>query len=318
MNITSALTKTRNRCLFLISIGLFISVSAQAQGLSISVPYAAGGPSDAVARLMGGKLSGSFGNAPVSIENRLGEGGLLGLSDFVSQPAGSQSVIFMNSSTFFLAVAKKPDLLEGIRPVSLVSLVPLVLVSSKSMDNVVSQAKQQGSLQIGVSSLGSSSHLCAAQLANALGVKLQATLFKGAGPLLGDLLAGKLETACIESNVAMPYFQQGKFKALAVSGEEGAPLFPSVPTFEQLKLAGVTRGQWSIIAAQTNAPKDLVAKVSKALQVALPAMAREPVLSSQGYSFVPSSFVSPEKAATFVQGEYARMKPYLGILANPN
>lgn len=305
---------------FLISIVAFSSIAftAQAQGLNILVPYAPGGPSDAVARVMATKLSSQFGNSPVNIETRLGEGGLLGLSDFVARPPGSSSVILLNSSTFFLAIAKKPELLEGIRPVSLISLVPLVLVSSKPLDMVISQAKQQGVLQIGVSALGSSSHLCAAQLANALGVKLQANIFKGAGPLLGELLSGKAETACVESNVALPYFQQGKFKALAVSGDEASTILPGVPTFEQLKLNGITRGQWSIFAAQTNAPKDFVAKVSKSLQVVLPSLSMEPALSSQGYSFVPSSFVSSEKATLFVQNEYARMKPYLAILTPTN
>lgn len=291
-----------------------IAFSVQAQSLNILVPYAPGGPSDAVARSMGGKLSSFFGNAPVNVENRLGEGGLLGLSDFVSKPQGTSSVLLLNSSTFFLAAAKRPELLEGVRPVSLISLVPLVLVSSKPLDLVIGQAKQQGALQIGVSALGSSSHLCAAQLANALGVKLQANIYKGAGPLLGDLLSGKAETACIESNVTMNYFQQGKFKALAVSGEEASGILPGVPTFEQLKLNGITPGQWSIFAAQTSAPKDFVAKVSKALQAVLPSLSMEPALSNQGYSFVPSTFVSSEKATLFVQNEYARMKPYLAIL----
>jgi tripartite-type tricarboxylate transporter receptor subunit TctC len=303
---------------FLLSVVAFSSIvfSAQAQSLNILVPYASGGPSDAVARAMGAKLSSQFGNNPVNIETRLGEGGLLGLSDFVAKPPESSSVILLNSSTFFLAIAKKPELLEGIRPISLISLIPLVLVSSKPLDMVINQAKQQGALQIGVSALGSSSHLCAAQLANALGVKLQAIIYKGAGPLLGDLLSGKAETACVESNVTMPYFQQGKFKALAVSGEEASAILPGVPTFDQLKLSGITRGQWSIFAAQTNAPKDFVVKVSKSLQVVLPSLSMEPALSSQGYSFVPSSFVSSEKATLFVQNEYLRMKPYLAIL-NP-
>jgi tripartite-type tricarboxylate transporter receptor subunit TctC len=114
----------------------------------------------------------------------------------------------------------------------------------------------------------------------------------------------------------MPYFQQGKFKALATSGEEASAIFPGVPTFDQLKLSGITRGQWSIFAAQTNAPKDFVTKISTSLQVVLPSLSMEPALSSQGYSFVPSSFVSSEKATLFVQNEYARMKPYLLIL-NP-
>ena len=149
-------------------------------------------------------------------------------------------------------------------------------------------------------------------------MKLQAIVYKGAGPLLADLLAGKAEASCIESNVVMQYFQQGKFKALAVSGDEGSALLPGVPTFEQLKLNGVTRGQWSIIASQTSASKDFIAKVSKSLQAILPGLSKEPMLSSQGYSFVPGSFVSPDKAATFVQGEYSRMKPYLGILTPTN
>jgi tripartite-type tricarboxylate transporter receptor subunit TctC len=315
VNLTSILLKGRNFFLFMLGLGLLFTCSAHAQGLSIMVPYAAGGPSDAVARLMGNKLAGYFGGSPVNIENRLGEGGLIGLGDFTAQPVASQGVIFLNSSTFFLAVAKKPDQLDKIRPVSLVSLVPLVWVSSKPISALVEQAKQQGALQIGVSSLGSSSHLCAAQLANALGVKLQAIVYKGAAPLLADLLSGNADTSCIESNVVMPYFQQGKFKALAVSGEEGASLLPGIPTFEQLKLNGITRGQWSIIASQANASKDFVTKVSKALQVVLPGMSKEPMLSSQGYSFVPGSFVSPEKATSFVQGEFTRMKPYLGILS---
>ena len=150
MNISPMISKIRNFRLFAIALGLLFCFSVQAQGLNIMVPYAAGGPSDAVARIMGGKLAGFFGNSPTNIENRLGEGGVSGLSDFVSQSTGSQSLIFMNSSTFFLAVAKKPELLEGIRPVSLISLVPLVLVSSKSMDALASQARQQGALQIGV------------------------------------------------------------------------------------------------------------------------------------------------------------------------
>lgn len=305
---------------FLLSVIAFgsIAFSAQAQGLNILVPYAPGGPSDAVARTMGAKLSSFFGSNPVNVENRLGEGGLLGLSDFVAKPPGGSNVILLNSSTFFLSIAKKPELLEGIRPVSLISLVPLVLVSSKPLDLIINQAKQQGVLQIGVSSLGTSSHLCAAQLANAFGVKLQAVTYKGAGPLVADLLAGKAETACLESNIAMPYFQQGKFKALAVSGDEASAILPGVPTFEQLKFAGITRGQWSIFAAQTNAPKDFVSKVSKALQAILPSLSMEPALSSQGYSFVPSSFVSSEKATAFVQNEYARMKPYLTILSPAN
>ena len=315
MNVPPIFSKARILFLTVLGLGLLFSFSARAQGLSIMVPYAAGGPSDAVARSMGNKLTGYFGGGAANIENRLGEGGLLGLADFTAQPVGSQSVIFLNSSTFFLAVAKKPELLEKIRPVSLISLVPLVLVSSKPISVLVEQAKQQGVLQIGVSSLGSSSHLCAAQLANALGVKLQAIVYKGAGPLLQDLLTSNTEASCIESNVVMPYFQQGKFKALAISGEEGASLLPGVPTFEQLKLNGITRGQWSIIASQANTSKDFVAKVSKALQGVLPGMSKEPILSSQGYSFVPGSFVSPEKATSFVQGEFSRMKPYLGILS---
>ena len=116
----------------------------------------------------------------------------------------------------------------------------------------------------------------------------------------------------------MPYFQQGKFKALAVSGDEASTILPGVPTFEQLKFTGITRGQWSIFAAQTNAPKDFVSKVSKALQAILPSLSMEPAMSSQGYSFVPSSFVSSEKATAFVQNEYARMKPYLTILSPAN
>lgn len=284
-----------------------------AQELTILVPYAAQGPSDVATRALANNMSVKYPNG-VKVENKLGESGLLGLREFVDNSSIDSKLILLNSNTFLLAAAREPRLLEEIRPVSLISLSPMVLISNKPWGALVAEANAHKSLRLGISSLGSASHLCALQIAEAIGVKPDLVTYKGTAPLLSDLISKNIEYACLEMSSSLPlYISQGAIKAVAISTDEGAATLPSIPTFESLGVRNITKGQWSILASLGKSSEKFNLYSADAIRMALQVKLNIP---SGLFNFVPAEAVSNEKAINFVQRDFARTKPYLNRLSN--
>lgn len=281
-----------------------------AQALSVLVPYAAGGPSDVAIRELARGMSESY-PAGVNVENRLGQQGLLGLREYASSPSNDAKLIAIGSGTFFVAAAREPNLLNSIRPVSLLAIKPFVLIAPNSFQEFARQVSAQGELRIGISGPGTISHLCAAQLARAMRVPLAATndIYKGTAPLLQDLISKKQEHACLELTGISRLIKESRITAVAVSIPEGQKHLPGVPTFESLGLNGVTVGEWTFLAFRVGTPDDVINQTSEAIRKALSRNA-----SRLELDFVPPDMASPQVATSFIQREHERMKPFFPIV----
>lgn len=284
-----------------------------AQELSILVPYASQGPTDIAVRALARNMAIKYLKG-VKVDNKLGESGLLGLRDFVNDSSIDSKLILLNSNTFLLAAVKEPRLLEGIRPISLIALSPMVLISSKSWRTMVAEANQKKSIKIGTSAPGSASHLCALQLAEAIGVSPDLVSYKGTAPLLQELFANNIEYACIEMSASLPlYISQGNITAVAISSDEAIATLPNIPTFESLGVNNITKGQWSILASHAKSSDNFNLYSADAVRSALQQKLNVPIGL---FNFIPSEAVSNEKAIYFIQREFAKTKPYLSRLAN--
>jgi len=290
-----------------------IPIHLGAQELTILVPYAAQGPSDIATRALASNMAIKYPSG-VKVENKLGESGLLGLREFTEKSGTDSNLILLNSNTFLLAAAKEPRLLEAVRPVSLISLSPMALISNKPWSSIVAESTSLKSITVGISTPGSTSHLCALQVAEAIGVKPNLVVYKGAAPLLSDLIAKRIEYACLEMSASVPMFvSQGKISAVAISADEAIATLPNVPTFESLGIKNITKGQWSILASLEKSSVKFNVDSANAIRIALQGKLNIP---NGLFNFVPVEAVSNENAVNFVQREFARTKPYLSRLVN--
>ncbi len=292
-------------------LSAFTQLTVYAQELTIVVPYAQLGPSDAAMRAVAKNMAINYPNG-VKVENKLGDSGLLGLREFAEKSEVDSKLILLNSNTFYMAASKEPKLLDSIRPVSLISLSPMVLVSNKSWNALVKDAISNKSIKLGVSSPGSASHLCALQIAEAIGVEPQLVIYKGTGPLMADLLAQNVD-ACLETSSSVStYLKSGKFSIIALT-DEAALNFPNIPTFESLGVKNITKGQWAILASLAKSSEKFNADAANSIRLALQSKLDIP---DGIFNFVPANVVTNQIAVNFVQRDFVRTKPYLNRLAN--
>jgi tripartite-type tricarboxylate transporter receptor subunit TctC len=296
------------------------TADAQAQPLTLTVPYAPGGHSDVVARAMAMPIGSAWG-ASVFVNNQVGANGLVGLRQFAGRPPDEAGLLLFNLTSFLAAAASEPQLLDGVRPLTLLGISPMALVSragsGRLEEAVLAPARTTGVLRIATSGVGSASHLCAEQLAAAIGVRLQAQHYKGAAPALADLLAGQADLACMESPILLAQLLAGRLAALAVSDDEGQALMPGVPTLEQAGLQGITRGQWMVALVREGVEPVKAERMSRAVRAALGTESVVNLMRKVGILTIPPHAATPEAATSFIQREFGRLKPLLVVMKGP-
>lgn len=301
-------------------LALVCNQQAAAQTLTFNVPYAAGGPSDTVARSMAAPMASGVGGSVV-VANQLGDNGLLGLRSFSGKTPGEAGILMFSMSSFLAAAANEPQLLDAVRPLGLLGISPMVLVrratSGGVEEAVFAPARARGQLRMATSGAGSSSHLCGEQLAAGLGLRLEAVHYKGAAPALTEVLGGQAELACLDAPTVLQHVNSGKLSALAVTGAEGQSLLPGVPTFEQVRVEGVTRGHWYVVFVRDGLDARSLDASSRALRAGLASDAVTAALQRMGTVPVPPGAATAEAATAFIQREHARMKALLPLFKKP-
>ena len=234
------------------------------------VPFAAGGTSDTVTRLIGKELT-EIWKVPVVVDNRPGAGGNVG-SEMVAHSAPDGYTILMgtvathgiNASLY----AKMPyDPVKDFEPVSLVASTPSVLmvhpsVPVKSVADLVSYAKANpGKLNYGSSGNGSSHHLAGQMFTSMAGVNMVHVPYKGTAAAITDLLAGQIQLTFDTLPSAMPHVKAGKLKPLAVTSAQRYPALPNLPTVADT-LPGYEIGSWYGVLAPAGTPREVVKKLS--------------------------------------------------------
>jgi tripartite-type tricarboxylate transporter receptor subunit TctC len=270
-----SLAFTRRRALAALTIALpaarAFAQSWPAHAIKLVVPFPAGGSTDIVARMIGEKLSTALGQ-PVVIDNRGGAGGTLGSDIVAKAPADGYTMLIATSSTHAIAPSlytKLPyDPLRDFAPVSLIGTATILLVTNpslpvKSVAELIAYAKAHpGQLQFGSTGNGSVSHLTAEYFKSSAGIDMQHVPYKGDSPLSVDLIAGRVQVAFGTAVAFLPYVQQGKLNALAVTDAKPSPVAPNLPTVASSGLPGFEALQWFGILVPAGTPRDVVARLN--------------------------------------------------------
>ena len=278
---------------------------AQAQGSAANYPnapvkivvgFSAGGPTDLAARLVAAKLQIALGQSFV-VENRPGAGSNLA-SEIVARAAPDGYTLLMAAAPLsingYLYKNLKFDALRSFEPISQVMSAPCILAvrpnSAKTIAELIAMArKDPGKLSFSSSGAGGSQHLAGELFQQKANIHLIHIPYKGAAPALSDLLGGQVSMGFMTSLSSVPYFKEGKLRALAVASARRLPQLPDVPTMAEAGLPGVEIDSWSGLLAPAKTPPEIIDKLQRELTKALAAPDVNEMLRSQGAVVVGST-----------------------------
>ena len=296
----------------LITLLFFVSTSVLAQSypskpVRMVVGFVAGGPTDALARIVALRLSGALGQQVV-VENRGGADGIIG-ADVVAKSAPDGYTIFFASAGHAINAslyAKVPyRTVEDFDPITRIGESPNILavtpsLPAKDLRELIALAKAKpGELNYGATS--SPTHLATELLASNAGIKLTRVPYKGAAPAMQALMAGDVQIVLSGIGTMLPQAKAGRIKALAVTGAERSPLAPEIPTVVEsgLKYVATT---WYGLLAPAGTPRPVIDRLNQAARTSLDDPATKAQLAPQG---VVLQLSTPEEFGAFLRSEVA-------------
>jgi tripartite-type tricarboxylate transporter receptor subunit TctC len=287
--------------------------------ITIVVPFAAGGPTDTVTRLVAEAMSKDLGQQIV-VENVGGAGGTLGAGRVASaEPDGYTLLLhhigMATSATLYRKLAY--DTLNAFEYVGLVTEVPMTIVARKDFEpsdlkGLVDYVKaNKDTVTLANAGIGAASHLCGMLFMSAIQTPLVTVPYKGTGPAMTDLLGGQVDIMCDQTTNTTKQIQGGTIKAYAVTTPKRLDVLPDVPTTDEAGLPGMQVGIWHGLYAPKGTPADITERLSKSLQVAL----KDPNVAARFAELgtVPSSDADATPAAlkAKLESEIARWKPII-------
>jgi len=293
------------------------STQAQTRGfpnkpIKIVVPYAAGGPSDVVTRVVAQRMS-TFLGVPVVVDNKAGANALIGMEFVARQPGDGYTLVMFSQGGSVLNTAgreKMPyDLLKDFRAVGNMAVLAQVAAASnniqvKTLNEFVAYAKANpGKLSYGSSGIGGTPHLTSEWIKIISGIEMTHVPYKGTGPATADLIAGHIQLVYTEVPVLMEHIREGKIQALAISTRDRSPLFPNVPTVSESGFPQLTGANWFGLQVPSSTPTSIVNTLNDALVKSLEHPETRSALLAQGADPDPGP---PEKFDKFVRDELAR------------
>jgi tripartite-type tricarboxylate transporter receptor subunit TctC len=287
--------------------------------VKIMVSFAAGGPTDTVARIMSAKMTEVLGQT-VIVENRTGAGGNIG-ADVVAKAAPDGYTLLMATvSTHAInpgLYRHMPyDPIKDFAPVAQVGITPCVLavnpsVPAKNVQELIALVKANpGKYSYGSSGMGSILHLCGEEFKSmAGGLDAVHVPYRGSAPMMSDLVGGQIQFVFDALPTVLPQVQAGKIRALGGAMAERARAMPDLPTLQEQGVVGYECYTWNAILAPASTPAPIVARLSDAINKSL----ADPVvfkhLQDAGVDPTPGS--NPEKLGAFLKAELAKWAPII-------
>lgn len=252
-----------------------------ARSIRLIVPYAAGGPTDVIARLIASKIGPTLGQTVV-VENKPGAGGTIGVDNMVRAAPDGYTIALAAPGPLagMQTLMKVPYSLEDIQYLTLVARIPAVIaVNGKSkyttLQDLVDAAKEKpDALNYSSAGAGTTPHIGAELFKQEAGIKIVHVAYKGAAPAVTAVLANEVQMTMVDLTPVLPQVASGGVKVLAIAGKNRAPQLPNVPTTAEAGLPGVLMDtNYGIIA-----PRDTPPAVSKKLRDALVGALQDPEL----------------------------------------
>jgi tripartite-type tricarboxylate transporter receptor subunit TctC len=276
------------------------------------IPFAAGGPTDVLGRVVAAKMSESLGQQVV-VENVTGAGGQTGSKRVADAAADGYNFVIGTVGTHAQGqtLYKKPlyNSQTDFTPVGLIAQVPIVLIARKDLPvkdfkEFVTYAKaNQGKMQFGSAGAGSATHLGCVLLNYVIGVDITHVPYRGTGPAMQDLAAGRIDYLCEIVTTAKPQIDGGTVKGIAMLDTKRSPALPNLPTAEEQGTKDIVAYTWNAIFAPKNMPEPIVKKLNGAMLEAMHSPVVKDRLSSLGAEIVPDDRATPAALATLVKDE---------------
>jgi tripartite-type tricarboxylate transporter receptor subunit TctC len=290
-----------------------------ARPVQLIIPFAAGGPTDIVGRIMAAKMSELLGQQFV-VENRSGAGGNIGAEAVAKASPDGYTILMATVSTNAinpgLYTHMSYDAIRDFAPLGRIGVTPTLLLVNPSIPasdvkSLIALIKANpGKYNYGSSGVGSILHLCGEEF-KALAGDLEITHvpYKGSAPMDTDLLGGQIAMAFDATPTAMPLAKSGKLRALGAGMAKRLPAMPDLPTLQEQGLKGYECYTWNALLAPAGTPKPIVDKLNTTINKALADPAVFSALEKAGIDPTPGS--TPETTAAFVKAELAKWAPII-------
>jgi tripartite-type tricarboxylate transporter receptor subunit TctC len=290
-----------------------------ARPITIIVPFSAGGPSDAMARILAERMKVTLGET-VLVENVTGAGGSVGVGRAVRSPPDGYTISFGHLGTHVAngAIYKLGyDLVTDLEPVALLPSNPMIIVSKKavpatSLKELLAWLKAQPSPPTaGTAGAGSGSHIAGLYFENVAGVKLQYVPYRGTGPAMNDLVAGQIDLIVDQTSNSIAQVRAGNIRAYAITDSKRVDSASDIPTVDEAGLPGFHMTLWSGLWVPKDTPKDVVAKLNTAAVDALNDPAVRKQLESLGLQMPPKDKLTPDALGDWQKAEIAKWWPMI-------
>jgi tripartite-type tricarboxylate transporter receptor subunit TctC len=302
----------------------FIATAATAQEyptqtITMVVPFAAGGPTDTVGRLVAEKMSADLGQQ-IIVENVGGAGGTLGAGQVAAAEPDGYTILLYNmgmatSVTLYRNLDFDP--LADFGYVGLVTEVPMTLIARPDFEPADMAAfipfvKENGdAISMANAGIGGASHLCGMLLMQALDVPVVTVPYKGTGPAMTDLLGGQIDLMCDQTTNTTEQIAAGTVKAYAVTTPERLEILPDLPTMGEAGLTDVELTVWHGIWTPKGTPDAVNDRLSAALQAALADPDLIARLAELGTTPSPAADATPAALQAMTEADAARWKPII-------
>ena len=291
--------------------------------VTLIVPFAAGGPTDRVARDFADALHRTLGGQPIVIDNSAGAGGNIGAAKVARAAPDGHTLLLHNigmatAPALYRSLQFKP--LEDFEYLGLVSEVPMTVIGRHDLKaGSLPELRRlitadPGKLTLANAGVGSAAHLCGLLFQDALKAKLVSVPYKGTGPAMSDLLGGQVDLMCDQTTNTSAQIETGKVKAFAVTTTKRLPApaaIAKLPTLDESGLKGFNVTIWHALYAPKGTPKPVVDKLNGALKAALKDAGFQKREAADGVVVVSDARANPAEHKKFVEAEIAKWTPVI-------
>ena len=314
---------------WLVRIAAFVAISlgtcaALAQDfptrqITIIVPFAAGGPTDTIARILSERMRVSLGQ-PVLIENVTGASGSIGGARVVRSPPDGYTLAIGHWATHVLngaILTLSYDVLGDFEPVGLIATGPQLIIGkkalpAKTLTEFIAWLKDNpGKAAAGTAGPGTGSHVAAVFFQNKTGTQFQFVPYRGAGPALNDLMAGHIDLMFDQASNSLNQVRAGTVKAFAVTAKTRLASAPDIPTVDEAGLPELYIDYWHGLWAPKQTPKEVIAKLNAALRDALADPAVRSRLADLGQELPSADRQAPDVLAQHQKAEVEKWWPII-------
>ncbi len=304
----------------LAATGAVAQSSYPQRSVTLVVPFAAGGPTDVISRIMGDHMSRTLGQQVV-IENVTGAGGTVGVTRVMKSAPDGYTILMGNLGTQAASVGLYPNLAYDPRtdfePIMNTASTPMLVVAKKDLPvkdfrEFVEYLKANAEkMNYGTGGVGATSHLTCLFLDSLLNVKPQHVPFRGSGPALNALLGGQIDYVCDQTVGVVPAVQAKEAKGLVVAVKNRVPVIPDVPTSAEQGLPEFQATGWNALFAPKGTPKEIVERLNAAARAALKDEATRKRLLDLGAELPDDAGQTPEALRELVRSEIDKWVPVI-------